>query len=141
MIVSRLTVFSQIGTEPIETKCLPVPVIKNIIKDLITGDSAKSQLSLTEQQLILTEKKVSLQDSVINKMIEKEKNYLGQIDLMDKKYFTLEDYNKKLEKNFEKVNLQLRFEKKKNKIKNVVIGSGLTIAVGYTAVWYFLLRK
>lgn len=141
MIVSRLTVFSQIGTEPIETKCLPVPIIKNIMKDLLIGDSAKSQLTLTEQQLILTEKKVNLKDSVINKMQEKEKNYLGQIDLMDKKYLALEDYNKKLEKSYEKVNLQLRFEKKKNKIKNVVIGSGLTIAVGYTAVWYFLLRK
>jgi len=142
MMLSRLTVFSQIDTPvSIETKCLPVPVIKNIIKDLITGDSAKTQLSLTEEQLLLTEKKVSLKDSVITFMEQKEKNYLSQIDILNKKYFALDDYNQKLEKSYEKVNLQLRFEKKKNKIKNIVITSGVTIALGYTAFWYLTLRK
>ena len=137
-----MTAFSQVdtGSGNEELKCLPVPVVKLIIKDLISCDSAKSILEITEKQLELTEQKVSLKDSVISYMSEKEKNYKLNIDLSEKKYTTLYDYTKNLENDYKKVNLRLKVEKTKNKIKNVIITSGITIAIGYTAVWYFFLK-
>jgi len=123
-----------------DLKCLPVPIVKKIIKELISCDSAKVMLELTEKELNLTEKKVSLKDSIINTMGEKEKNYVNIISLSDQKFITLSNYNKTLESNYAKINLQLKVAKTKNKIKNVVITSGLTIAIGYTAFWYFFLK-
>ena len=67
-----LTTFSQTGTK---TKCFPESVAKMIAKDLLSGDSAKVQLKLTEEQLLETEKKVDLKDSVITTMKLKEVNY------------------------------------------------------------------
>ena len=46
-----LTAFSQTGTSNEPVKCFPIPVVKQITKDLLSGDSAKAQLKLTEQQL------------------------------------------------------------------------------------------
>lgn len=137
-----MTAFSQIdtGNGNGETKCLPIPVIKTIIKDLISGDSAKAVLELTEKELILTEQKVFLKDSVIYSMSEKEKNYKSNIDLSDKKYLLLLEYNNNLENNYKKVNLQLKVEKTKNKIKGVIITSGFTIAIGYAAYWFLFLK-
>ena len=43
--------FSQTGTNNQPVKCFPIPVVKQITKDLMSGDSAKAQLKLTEQQL------------------------------------------------------------------------------------------
>ena len=51
-----LTAFSQTVTNNQQTKCFPLPVVKKITKDLLSGDSAKAQLKLTENQLIETEK-------------------------------------------------------------------------------------
>ena len=48
--------FSQTGTNNEPVKCFPIPVVKQITKDLISGDSAKAQLKLTELQLAETEK-------------------------------------------------------------------------------------
>jgi hypothetical protein len=47
----KLTVFSQTDTTS-NTKCFPIPVVKQIMKDIISGDSAKEQLKLTESQLV-----------------------------------------------------------------------------------------
>jgi hypothetical protein len=46
-----LTNFSQTGTK---TKCFPESVANMIAKDLLSGDSAKIQLKLTEEQLLET---------------------------------------------------------------------------------------
>ena len=47
-----LTAFSQTGTNKVPTKCFPIPTVKLIVKDLMSGDSAKAQLKLVEQQLV-----------------------------------------------------------------------------------------
>lgn len=79
----------------------------------MSGDSAKAVLKLTEQQLIETENKVVMKDSVITMLRIKETNYITMLDAQNQKYQILEDHNKKVE-------LALKKEKVKNKFKSVL---------------------
>jgi hypothetical protein len=108
MLIS-LTVFSQPGTPTnSEVKCFPISIVKLITKDLIIGDSAKNLLKITEKQLLETENKIILKDSIINSYIYKENNYKLIINGEREKFETLEDFNK---------NLQLSLKKSKFKTK------------------------
>ncbi len=131
MLISLLLVksiaFSQTDTSKVE-KCFPMPVVKQIMKDLVSGDEAKAQLKLTEQQLFETEKKVSLKDSVITTLRLKEVNYQTIIDSEKQKFDIMDRYSKKLE-------LDLKKEKVKNKFKSI-LGTG-AIAV----LSFFLITK
>jgi len=98
------------------------------MKDILSGDSAKAQLKLTEIQLEETEKKVSIKDSIITTLKAKETNYLTIINAEKQKFDIVEKYSKKLE-------LQLKKEKVKNKFKSIV-GTGV-IAV----LTFFLIQK
>ena len=98
------------------------------MKDLISGDSAKAELKLTETQLVQTEKKVVLKDSVITTLRLKEVNYLTIIDAEKEKFRIVEDYSKKLE-------WDLKKEKVKGKFKSI-LGTGV-IAV----LTFFLITK
>jgi len=120
-------VFSQTDTST-NVKCFPIPVVRMIMKDLLIGDSAKAQLKLTESQLIETEKKVILKDSVINTLRLKEVNYLTIIESEKEKFKIIEDHSKKL-------SLELKKEKVKNKFKSI-LGTA-TIAV----LGFFLIQK
>lgn len=122
-----LTVFSQIDTNT-NTKTFPLPVVRLIMKDLLSGDSAKIQLKLTELQLKETEKKVVIKDSVISSMTLKEINYLTIINSEKEKFQIIETYSKKLEKDLKK-------EKVKNKFKSI-LGTAV-IAV----LTFFLIQK
>jgi len=104
-----LTAFSQTGTNNQPTKCFPIPVVKQITKDLISGDSAKAQLKLTEQQLLETENKVVLKDSVISLLRIKENNYQTIIGAQDHKYSILENHTKKVELNLKKEKIKNKF--------------------------------
>jgi hypothetical protein len=108
--------FSQTDTSKVE-KCFPIPVVKQIMKGLVSGDEAKAQLKLTEQQLLETEKKVSLKDSVITTLRAKEVNYNTIIDSEKQKFEIMDRYSKKLE-------LDLKKEKVKNKFKSI-LGTGV----------------
>ena len=108
--------FSQTDTSS-NVKCFPIPVVKQIMKDLLVGDSAKAELKLTEAQLVQTEKKVVLKDSVITTLRLKEVNYLTIIDAEKQKFGIVEDYSKKLE-------WDLKKEKAKGKFKSI-LGTGL----------------
>ena len=120
-----LTAFSQTGTDTIQSKTFPVSVVKLMIKDLLSGDSAKLELKLTEKQLYETEKKVNLKDSVIYLMKIKEVNYTNIIGVQNQKYGILETYTKKVEINLKK-------EKVKGKFKSI-------LSVGIISVLTFLL--
>jgi len=131
MLISLLLVksiaFSQTDTSKVE-KCFPIPVVKQIMKDLVSGDEAKAQLKLTEQQLLETEKKVSLKDSVISTLRLKEVNYQTIIDSEKEKFDIMEKYSKKLE-------FDLKKEKVKNKFKSI-LGTGVIVALSF-----FLITK
>jgi hypothetical protein len=83
------------------------------VKDLLSGDSAKAQLKVTELQLLETEKKVVLKDSIINTMKIKEINYQTIIAAEKEKFQIVENYSKTLEKD-------LRKERVKSKFKSIM---------------------
>lgn len=126
-LILSLTAFSQIDTNT-KVKYFPLPVVKMIVKDLLSGDSAKAELKIIEEQLLQTEKKVVLKDSIITTMEQKEANYQSIIIGEKQKFQILENYSKTLEKN-------LRKEKVKNKFKSVV-GTGV---IG--VLTFFLITK
>ena len=119
-MISSLIAFSQKGTDTLPVKQFPIPVVKMIIKDLLSGDSAKEQLKLTTQQLDDTKKLVSLKDSVITKMEEKDVNSKSIIKLGNEKFSTLETHTKKVEK-------ELRIEKIKTKIYKTLSFMGTAV--------------
>lgn len=121
-LMLSLTVFSQTDTST-NTKTFPLPVVRLIMKDLLSGDSAKAQLKLTEQQLLETEKKVSLKDSVIITLRSKEENYLTTIQAEREKYKIVEDFSKQLQSDLKK-------EKVKNKFKSIV-GTAAIAVLGF----------
>lgn len=112
LLFVSLTVFSQTDTTS-NVKCFPIPVVKQIMKDVISGDSAKAMLKITEAQLIETEKKVILKDGIITSYQQKEQNYITIIDSEKQKFSIMETYSKKLE-------FELKKEKVKNKFKSIV---------------------
>jgi hypothetical protein len=87
------------------------------MKDLVSGDSAKAVLKMTEVQLLETEKKVTLKDSVITTLRLKETNYQTIIQSEKEKFEIVERYSKKLE-------FDLKKEKVKNKFKSI-LGTGV----------------
>ena len=131
MLISFLlvssTVFSQIDTSRAE-KCFTIPVVKLIMKDLLSGDAAKAQLKLSDDHIIELEKKISLKDSVITTLRLKEDNYLKIIDSEKVKFGIMEKYSKKLE-------FDLKKEKVKNKFRSIVG----TAVIGVLA--FFLITK
>lgn len=111
-VILSSTAFSQIDTTT-KVKYFTIPVVKLIVKDLLSGDSAKAQLKVTELQLLETEKKVVLKDSIINTMKIKEINYQTIIDAEKEKFQIVENYSKTLEKD-------LRKERAKGKFKSIM---------------------
>jgi len=112
--------FSQTGTNSEPVKCFPIPVVKQITKDLLSGDSAKAQLKLTEQQLAETEKIVEKKDSIISIMRVKEENYNTIIEAQNEKYSILESHTKQLEWDLKKL-------KVKNKFTSILSGSAILV--------------
>ena len=95
------------------------------MKDIISGDSAKAQLKLTEQQTIELENKIVLKDNIINTLRLKETNYLTIIEAEKQKFQIQENYTKKIE-------WDLKKEKVKNKFKSI-------LGTGVIAVFTFLI--
>jgi len=124
----KLTAFSQSGTDTIPSKCIPIPIVKMMIKDIIAGDMAKEELKLTQQILDSTEKKVVLKDSVINSLNEKFEKCQGVVEMEREKYILLEGYTKKLE-------TKLKIEKVKNKFKTIIGGALIATAA------FFIITK
>ncbi len=127
-----MTAFSQTDTsnkKPIQepVKCLPVSTFKEIAKDLLRGDSAKAELKLANEQIVKLEEKVSLKDSVIVTMQQKEENYKTIIGAHEQKYSTLENYTKSVE-------LKLKKEKVKNKFKSFIGGTLVAVLTVFLVI-------
>jgi hypothetical protein len=98
------------------------------MKDILVGDAAKAQLKLTEEQLLQTEKKLILKDSVINTLRMKEENYIMSINTEKQKFDLVEKYSKNLEQ-------ELKKERVKNKFKSI-LGTAVIAVMGF-----FLITK
>ena len=113
-----MTAFSQKGTDSVPSKTFPIPVVKLIVKDLLSGDSAKAQLELTKKELDKTNHIVQLKDSVIWGLNMKIDNFQNILKLERDKFVLLESQTKKLER-----------ELKIQKIKSRIFGSLTTVGV------------
>lgn len=91
-----------------------------MIKDLVSGDSAKALLKETEKELIKCGEKSLYMDSVINSQSSKIDNLNGVITDERVKYGILEDHSKKLER-------ALGIEKFKNKCTLWISGAAVLI--------------
>ncbi len=76
IILLSITSKAQTGNDAV---CMPVEVAKQVAADLITGDSAKAMLALTEKELDLSKEKLSYKDSLILTAKLKEINLMDQV--------------------------------------------------------------
>ena len=91
-----------------------------MIKDLLSGDSAKALLKETEKELIKCNEKSYYQDSIMKNQSFKIDNLNGTINDERVKYGILEDHSKNLEK-------ALGFEKFKNKCTLWISGAAVLV--------------
>ena len=98
---------------------LKKPIVRLVIKDLITGDSFKKELSLITIKYSLLENKVILKDSVINNLNFQIINFNS---ILNTKGSQLE-FTKQL-------NDKLKLEIKKQRIKNKILGGAGLVAIG-----------
>ena len=107
-----LVPFLSFGQIKVDTTIIYIPysVAKQIALDLNKLDSITAISKLTDKELKETQKKVVVQDSIINTMELKEDNYLLQIKKEGEKYTIVDDQNK-----------DLRTDIKKLKTKNTII--------------------
>ena len=99
---------------------IPNYVAKQIVLDLISGDSAKTQLTTLYDMYKLVEQKTQMQDSIIKAYQIKNQEYTQQILLYKEKELQYVDYTKTLKKDV-----------KKAKLKNhLATGLGMLVILG-----------
>lgn len=95
----------------VDTIKLPYPVAKQITLDLISGDSAKAELKLTNENVTLLEKKVTLKDSIISGHVQKGIMYEERIKNEQLKFDAQGLWVKDLQKQNKKLKVKLTFTK------------------------------
>ena len=117
LMIMSLKGFSQNVTDSTSIQ-LKKPIAKLVIKDLITGDGAKEELSLSLSKLRLLEQKVVLKDSVI-------KNLNFQVGNFESIMITKSDQlalSQELSK-------RLQTDLKKQKLKTKLMGGAGLVAI------------
>ena len=130
LLILICTLFSfTVSAQDTEAICMPTEVAKQIAEDLITGDSAKAMLALTEEELSITKDKLSFKDSIILISKMKEINLNDQLRNEKKKteaYTALYEDSKKqyavLAKEYKKY-------KVKKKFTDILLGTGIITLV------------
>ena len=115
--VMSLNSFSQnvIDSTSIQLK---KPIARLVIKDLITGDSFKQELSLINIKYSLLENKIILKDSVINNLNFQINNFNSILDTKGSQLILSQQLNEKL-----------KLEVKKQKFKNKLTAGAGVVAV------------
>jgi hypothetical protein len=98
--------FSQIDTTRIS---LEEQIARLVIKDLIEGDGAKKELSITLEKVLLLDQKIVLKDSIINTNVQQISNYNSIVSQKDSQVMLFQDLSDKLHND-------LRKQKLKNKM-------------------------
>jgi hypothetical protein len=99
---------------------LKKPIVKLVIKDLITGDGAKQELSLSLSKIKLLEQKVVLKDSVIFNLNSQLGNFESIMLTKTDQLSISQDLSKRLQ-------LDLKKQKVKTKLMG---GAGLVAVIG-----------
>jgi hypothetical protein len=108
-----------------DTIKIPTPIAKTIARELVSCDSAKAILTLTKEQLTLTENKVVLKDSIISNHVKKEDVYKQVITNQDQKFELQGQWVS-----------ELRSQNKKLKAKLTFMQIATTIFVGILSYIY-----
>ena len=125
LTMMSLNSFSQNVTDSTSIQ-LKKPIAKLVIKDLITGDGAKKELSLVEEKIKLFEQKIVLKDSIIFNLNNKIDNFNSILLTKTDQLALSQELSKKLQ-------VDLKKQKFKNKL---TAGAGI-VAVAATI---FLLK-
>jgi hypothetical protein len=106
LILFILPLFSYAQQDTIK---LPVYVAKQIVKDLVSGDSAKAELKLTNEHVVLLNQKLGLKDSIISGHVQKGTMYEDRIKNEQLKFNTQQKWVEQLRKDNKKLKVKLRF--------------------------------
>jgi hypothetical protein len=122
LLLLSLTSFSQKDTSRI---CFSYSKAKQIAIDLVRGDSAITELKITNKLVWQLNEKISTQDSTITLYIVKEKNYISQINNYDKISTKKDEIITGLEKDVTKLT------KKNNRLKSGLkyLGGGFVASI------------
>jgi len=119
LMMTSWSCFSQIAMDSISIQ-LEKPIAKLIIKDLLIGDSYRTELSLVNTKINLLEQKLFLKDSIIFSLNTKSLNFENIL-------YTKQDQlaiSQELSRN-------LQTDLKKQKLKTKLFGgTGILIAAG-----------
>ena len=94
-----------------DTIKIPSPVAKQIVKDLVSGDSAKAELKLCNEHVTLLESKITLKDSIISGHVQKGIMYEDRIKNEQLKFDAQGLWVKDLQKQNKKLKVKLTFTK------------------------------
>lgn len=97
---------------------LEEPIAKLVIKDLITGDEAKEELSINENKFQLLEKKLVFKDSIIFNLNTQVGNFDIIINTKSNQLSLSKELSEKLQKDL-----------KKQKIKTKLVAGGGAVAI------------
>ena len=106
LVIVSLKSFSQIDTTRVS---LEEQIARLVIKDLIEGDGAKKELSITLEKVSLLNQKIVLKDSIINTNTQQISNYNSIVSQKDSQVIMFQDLSDKLQND-------LRKQKLKNKM-------------------------
>ena len=120
IILAFLPLFSNAQTQ--DTIKLPTYVAKQIVKDLISGDSAKAELKLANEHIDLMHQKINLKDSIISGHVQKGILYEDRIKNEQLKFDAQQLWVDQLRKDNKKLKVKLRFIQ----ITGTAIVGGLT---------------
>ena len=103
IVGQQAIVFEHKDTTKIE---IPAYIAKQMILDLVSGDSAKAQLTIVYDMFKATEKKVAMQDSMMKAYQLKNQAYAKQILLYKDKEQQYINYTKDLKKDVKKAKVK-----------------------------------
>ena len=109
IILAFLPLFGKAQTQ--DTIRIPAPIAKLIVKDLVSGDSAKAELKLSTITISLLESKVTLKDSIISGHVQKGIMYEERIKNEQLKFDAQGLWVKDLQKQNKKLKVKLTFTK------------------------------
>ena len=114
LMTTSLKGFSQSATDSTSIQ-LKKPIARLVIKDLIKGDGAKSELALTLDKIKILEQKIVLKDSVIFNLNSKITNFNSILIIKNDQLVLSQEFFKKLQTDLKK-------QKFKNKL---TVGAGI----------------
>jgi len=121
IILAFLPLFSNAQTQ--DTIKLPTYVAKQIVKDLISGDSAKAELKLANEHIDLMHQKINLKDSIISGHVQKGLMYEDRIKNEQLKFDAQQKWVDQLRKDNKKLKAKLIFTR--------ILGTAIVGGLGY----------